>query len=100
MPSIIVPLSAEGAVAVVLIDISRTRKLALEAINLPIPQAIPTRLLVDTDASITMIAQNHLASLGLPTKGQAPLHSVSTGGLPVLRDQYDVSVIFTSAHPV
>lgn len=94
MPSIVVPITAEGAVIEVAVGVSQPRAAALQAANQPIPQPISLRLLVDTGASNTSVQSGLLSPLGLTPTGSISLHTPSTGANPVACDQYDVSVVF------
>jgi hypothetical protein len=52
------------------------------------------RLLVDTGASNTCVVSGLLSPLGVTPSGQIPMHSASTGGMPVNCSLFDVSLIF------
>jgi hypothetical protein len=99
MPSIIAPLTHDGAIVEVLVGVSHHRAMMLQARQLPIPEPIRLRLLVDTGASCTNIAQGCLDALGSESTGSTQIHTASSGTTPVDCDEYDVSMVFPDSLP-
>ena len=99
MPTIIIPITSEGAVVKVLVGISQPRVLALRAAGQTAPQPIPLRLLVDTGADMTSIQGGLLAPLGIAPTGSIQMYTPSTAGTPVQCNQYDVGIVYHSAIP-
>jgi hypothetical protein len=99
MPTVIVPITHEGAVIEVLIAVSAPRAVLLAANQQQTPQPISARLLIDTGASNTNVQDGLLAPLGLTPTGSIPTFTPTTGNVPVNCDQYDVTIIFPNAIP-
>jgi len=99
MPSLILPLTADGAIAEVLIGVSHMRAMALRAIQQAVPEPVRVRLLVDTGATSTNVSQGLLSSLGLVSTGSVPVHTASSGTATVNCDEFDVSLFFPDAQP-
>lgn len=99
MPSLVLPLTVDGAIAEVLIGVSHMRAMALRTIQQAVPEPVMVRLLIDTGATTTNISQGLLASLGLVPTGSVPVHTASSGSVPVNCDEYDVSLFFPDARP-
>jgi Aspartyl protease len=93
MPTVVIPLTPEGAVVEALVGVSKPREAMLQAAGDAIPPAIPVRLLVDTGATGTCVEIGLLTPLGLTPTGSGPMHTASTAGTPVVCPQYDVSII-------
>jgi hypothetical protein len=53
--------------------------------------------LVDTGASATCLDHSVLQTLALTPTGSVPVITPSTGNLPVIADQYDISLLIPSA---
>jgi hypothetical protein len=99
MPTVVIPITAEGAVVEVLVGVSQLRANFFKAANLPVPSPLQLRLLVDTGADMTSIQAGLLAPLGIVPTGSIQLHTPSTGGNPVQCDQYEVGIVFARALP-
>jgi hypothetical protein len=99
MPSLILPLTIDGAIAEVLVGVSHQRAMALLAGQQVVPAPVRVRLLVDTGATTTNISYGLLTSLGLVPTGSVPVHTTSTGASPVNCDGFDVSLVFPDAQP-
>jgi hypothetical protein len=97
MPVVTLPLDPEGPVITLLVGVSHPRQGMLQAANLPVPQPVQIRALIDTGASGTLIVAASLQSLALVPSGTTSMITPSTGPNPVPVDQYDVSLILT--HP-
>lgn len=97
MPYLTVQISANGALLDLLIGVSLPRQQALKKLSEPVPEAVTIRGLIDTGASCTCVDPQIISSLKLTPTGQIPIHTPSTGELPHLCNQYDVSV--TILHP-
>jgi len=82
-----------------LVGVSRPRSEALKKANLPVPNPIPVRVLIDTGASCTNIDPTILKALGVPSTGTIPCHTPSTkSGQPHIANQFDVSLMLV--HPM
>lgn len=99
MPSIIAPLTHDGAIVEVLVGISHPRAMMLQARQQSVPEPLRLRLLIDTGASSTTLAYGRLAALNLPPTGTTHVHTASSGNSPVECDEYDVSLVFPDAIP-
>ncbi len=99
MPTLILPLTNDGAIVEVLVGVSHQRAMALHAGQLPIPEPVRVRLLVDTGATCPNISLGLLTSLNLVSTGSVQLHTASSGTTPVNCEQYDVSLVFPDAQP-
>lgn len=100
MPSVIIPIGPEGAIAEVMVGVSHARAIALQQANRPLPPPVNVRLLVDTGASTSCVETGLLAPLSIRPTGSVPVYSVSSAGTPAMCDQYDVSLIFPTGVPV
>jgi len=89
----------QGLVANAIIAVSHARRVALTALQQPVPNAISVRLLVDTGASHTCIDPSVLQSLGLTPTGIATVNTPTTGTQPQNQDQYDISLLIPGSHP-
>lgn len=75
------------------VSVSAARKAALQGANAPIPAVQACRGLVDTGASHTCIDPSVFTALGLQPTGSVPMHTPSTGGVPMNADTYDVGIV-------
>jgi hypothetical protein len=80
----------------VIIGISEPRQTAMTAGGIAIPPAVTLNLLIDTGASCVVLDQDAIASLNLVPTGVATMHTPSTGAVPHLCNQYDVSLVIPS----
>lgn len=78
--------------------VSTPRRQALLAAGQPVPDPMIVRLLVDTGASGTCIDQTHLVKLGIAPSGYVMVHTPTTAGTPVKRNQYDVDIGIIFGH--
>jgi hypothetical protein len=85
-----------GPIISVYVAVSQPRADALTAAGTAIPAPVLIRALVDTGASCTCIDPGVLTPLGLTPTGQMPMLTPSTGAVPQLKNQYDVSLIIPS----
>ncbi|MBL8230603.1 MAG: aspartyl protease family protein [Bryobacterales bacterium] len=97
MPHLTLPISTSGPVVDVVISVSSARREALIAANMPVPQPVPIRALVDTGASGTCIDAGVMRSLQLSPTGAIPIHTPSTGGQPHQANTFDINL--TLCHP-
>jgi Aspartyl protease len=79
------------------IMVSAARRAALVAASTPIPNVQSVRGLVDTGASHTCVDPTVLQALQLSPTGSIPMHTPSTGGVPVSADTYDVGLAIPGA---
>lgn len=101
MPTIVVPLSAQGPLISVLVGISVPREEAMRAAGQNIAAPIIGTFLIDTGASCTCCDIEFLKPLGLVPTGRMGIMTPSTAaGARHVCDQYDVSLFLTSGnHP-
>jgi hypothetical protein len=92
MPSLTLTLTPRGPVVVAGLMVSTPRRNALAAAGKPIPPPVLLSLLVDTGASGTCIDQSHFPKLGIVPSGFTMVHTPTTAGTPVRRNQYDVDL--------
>ena len=90
MPHLTLPLAAAGCGLEVYVGVSDARRAALLAAKQPVPPPVRARMIVDTGASGTVIAESILHSLALTPTGTAEILTPSTRGTPVTCDTYDV----------
>ncbi len=92
MPILTLENSAGGPICDLMVGVSAPRDQALRSENLPIPQPVRARGLVDTGASSTCVDPQILAALKISPKGLIPMITPSTGSIPVDAPVYDVSL--------
>ena len=97
MPHFTLQISPQGALLNALIGVSRARRSALDAAGQTIPNMVPIQALVDTGASATCMDPSVLKTLTLTPTGSATVNTPTTGGYPVVADQYDVSILVPPA---
>lgn len=100
MPHLTLQLSQHGALLDVHVGVSQARRNALVAANQPVPNVVPTRMLIDTGASCTCIDLTVLNQLGLSPTGTAQVLTPSTGTAPHSANQYDVSILIAFGNPL
>lgn len=87
-----------GPILNVVLGASEARIAALTAANVPVPNPVPIRGLLDTGASGTCIDPAILVgNLGLTPRGQIDAFTPSTGTTPHKADLYDVSLRILAA---
>jgi hypothetical protein len=94
MPHFTLQLTPEGPVISLQIGLSAPRIAALQKVNLPVPQAVQLRCLIDTGASGTCVDGAAIAPLGLTPTGTTMISTPSTGGTPHQCLTYDVGIMF------
>lgn len=92
MPHFTLPILPSGPLMDAFVGVSDARRTALQSLNQPIPNPVQIRALVDTGASGTCVDPSVMTTLGLTPKGQVPMCTPSTGTVPHIADQYDVSI--------
>ena len=97
MPHFTLQIVAQGPILTAVVAVSEQRAGALSSLNIPIPQPIPIRALVDTGASGTCIDPSVLRALALTPTGNTQVTTPTTGNVPVDVDQYDVAIIIPPA---
>ncbi len=81
----------------VLVGVSNPKKQALLAAQLPVPNPVPIRALIDTGSSCTCLDPTIIQQLGLVATGTTPMITPTTGPNPVNCNQYDIHLILV--HP-
>ena len=97
MPLLTLPLGVDGAIVPVLFHFSGPRLQLLRAANQPFPMAFTGRGLIDTGASGSAIDSSVVQSLGLLPTGTINILTPSTGSVPHVCNQYDVSLTLLMA---
>jgi len=92
MPILALPLEADGAIIRVGIAVSEPRNNALISEGQSPPPPVLVRAVVDTGASCTCVDPAVIQKLRLTPSGTTPVHTPSTGGTPVSRNQFDVAI--------
>lgn len=92
MPHLTLTVDALGPLVSVGVGISESMRLALTAAGRPHPNLQMARALVDTGASCSVVDPDIVNALGLSPISFAPVHTPSTGGIPVQQPVYDVSI--------
>lgn len=82
-----------GLIVNAAIGVSQARRNALTQAGQPVPNWVPVEALVDTGASCTCLDPIVLQQLGLSPTGSSLVNSPTTGMLPAIADQYDISII-------
>lgn len=82
-----------GPLILVSIAVSQARRAALMTANQPVAQAVSANLLIDTGATCTNLDMGIITALGLQPTGTVPVHTPSTGNVPVSQQVYDVGLI-------
>lgn len=96
MPHFTITLTQGMPMINLLVTVSAARRVALQAANVALPAPQPIRGLVDTGASHTCIDPSVFQALQLQPTGSVPMHTPSTGGVPMSADTYDVGIIIPS----
>lgn len=92
MPHYSYPITPQGPLISVFVGVSAPRRAALTAAGQIVPAAIPAQLLVDTGASGTSIDRSIISQLGIQPTGSCPIHTPSTGNVPLICSMYDVEL--------
>jgi hypothetical protein len=74
------------------VGVSEARRVTLLAQNLVPPSPVSGTFLVDTGASGTCMDSSLIGALGIPPSGCVDVQTPTTDGVPLTRDQYDVSI--------
>jgi hypothetical protein len=80
------------------VGVSQPRHQVLQQANMPIPQPILIRGLLDTGASTTAIDSGIILALGLQPTGSMLILTPSTGSSPHPANTFDVSIIIPVAN--
>jgi hypothetical protein len=106
MPRLKSPLQPAGLLAnLALVDIdvgvSVPRAHGLRQAGLPISAPIRARAIVDSGAVVTVIDAKALQPLGLQSRGASSILTPSTGSIPFVTNEYDVSltIVFSPVDP-
>jgi len=97
VPHFTLQISPQGSLLSALIGVSGARRGALTTAGQTIPNPVPIQALIDTGASATCMDLSVLQTLSLTPTGSAPINTPTTGGNPVIADQYDVSLLVPPA---
>jgi hypothetical protein len=97
MPALKLPLSPQGAAIDLLVSLTATDVRQLWRAQMPVPQPVALRGLIDTGASHTSIDSRAFLSLGLQSVGIIFTSTASTGAKPQICEQYKLSL--TVLHP-
>jgi predicted aspartyl protease len=97
MPHFTLNIGPLGPVLTAVIGVSAARAAALAAASQPLPNPVVIKALVDTGASCTCVDPGKVAPLGLTATGSTPMHTPSTGTVPHLAANYDVSFYVITA---
>lgn len=74
------------------IGISEPLKNLLRSKGQAVPPDIPIQLLIDTGADTTTIAEMHMRSLGIESKGASPVRTITSGVTGAACNAYDASL--------
>lgn len=96
MPHFTITLTQGAPMINLIVMVSAARRAALLAAHSPVPASQSIRGLVDTGASNTCIDPSVLQALQLQPTGSVPMHTPTTGGVPVAADTYDVAIFIPS----
>ncbi|MGA2066094.1 MAG: hypothetical protein ABSG86_14060 [Thermoguttaceae bacterium] len=97
MPILTLPLGGDGAIIPVLLHVSGPRQQVLRALKQPIPPPVLGRGQIDTGASATAIDSSVVQALGLLPTGTTNVLAPSTGTVPHVCNQYDISLMILMA---
>jgi hypothetical protein len=90
MPSVTLPIGADGPTLDLGVAVSSPRQVAMRQAGLAIPPPVVIRGLIDTGASCTCIDMSVISALQLQQTGTVPIHTPSTGSSPHVCPQYDI----------
>jgi len=90
MPSLTTTIGPDGPVVDLGAILSYPRHASHEGGGLTNPPPCVIRGLIDTGASCTCIDKTVVAKLCLTPTGTTPIHTPSTGGTPLMANQYDI----------
>ena len=92
MPHLNLSMTQSGPFVDIWISVSDPRRDALRAADQEVKPAVKVRALIDTGASCTVIDASILKKLAIPCVGVTPIFTPSTGEVPHVCHQYDVSL--------
>ena len=90
MPRLIVPITSDGPLVDVMLEPSVPRQQARQARQRPLPTPIAVRMLIDTGANHTCIADWIVSTLSLVVVAQSHIRTATTTS--ALCNKYDVSI--------
>ncbi len=96
MPSLILPLEAEGALVEVEVGWAKARARAARSAGQPVPPPVQVRALIDTGAATSCLDSAYVRQLGLPLGGLALANIPALGGA-MFASEHDAHV--TVFHP-
>jgi hypothetical protein len=99
MPLITVPIQPLGPLVIAAVAVSQPRVAALTLAGQPLPAPVSGTFLIDTGATSSCVDLALMQPLGLPPIGKVHMVTPSTGGTPVVCDQFDASFIIPGNSP-
>ena len=86
------PITADGAVASVLIGVSEARRRVLLRVGFPVPAPFAVRAVLDTGSFISLADEPAIMALGVTSHDQQQFFTSATGATPHVRDVYKLSI--------
>lgn len=96
MPSISVSFAPNGPIVQVMVGVSIPREDAMRKAGVAVPAPVLGTFLIDTGASNTCIDPKLMAPLPIMPSGAVAMQTPSTNGVPVMCNQYDVTIFIPS----
>ena len=92
MPVVTLPVAPDGPIVPIILHLSRPRVQLLKTAQHAVPPSMTGRGLIDTGASKTAIDSSVVQTLGLVATGVSNMLTPSTGPIPYVCNQYDISL--------
>lgn len=92
MPHLTARYNESGPIVDVWLGASAPRRKALQRQRLDAPEPMRLHFLIDTGADTSMVAEQHMRSLGLPARGARAILTASTEARPTACETYDVEL--------
>jgi len=92
-------IAPQGPLLQVTILTSYARQQALSAAGQPIAAPITATMLIDTGATCTNLDLQLIQKLALNPTGSVPVHTPSTGTVPVMQQVYDIGLVVHGQGP-
>lgn len=92
MPHITAKFNNSGPIVEVFIGVSAPKRRALSVSGLPAPPRLALNFIIDTGADTSMIADQHMRSLGISPRGSRAILTSTSDAQPTTCETYDVEL--------